>query len=165
MTELLGKILAQVLFILAHSTKAMRERPISESINSVHPFFADYGTETYLKRLMGRRDIEDALQRLDVLTKEEGLMTTARNLAVTHHVDSNVVVMKEVIHNVDGHVTTVKEVIRDVDSNVKEAKELTHQVGINMKVVEGVARDVDDSVKATKDCAWWCSLVLSSFTY
>ena len=36
MTELLGKIMAQVLFILALSTKEMRSRPISVSIYLVH---------------------------------------------------------------------------------------------------------------------------------
>lgn len=80
---------------------------------------------------MGRTDIEDALQRLETLTKEEGLMTAARNLEVTHHVD--------------GKVTTIKEVVRDVDSNVKEAKELTHQVGVHVNVVEGIARNIDNS--------------------
>ena len=80
---------------------------------------------------MGRTDIEDALQRLETLTKEEGLMTAARSLEVTHHVD--------------GKVTTIKEVVCDVDSNVKEAKELTHQVGVHVNVVEGVARNIDNS--------------------
>jgi len=97
MTELLGKIMAQVLSILALSTKTMKERQISESIHSVYPFFVDYGIETLLKKLVGRADIEDAVQRLDSLTKEEGLMTAARNLAVTHHVDDNVTTIQDVV--------------------------------------------------------------------
>lgn len=32
---------------------------------------ADYGTEKFLKRLMGRTDVEDALVQLDMLTREE----------------------------------------------------------------------------------------------
>jgi hypothetical protein len=60
-------------------------------------FFTDYGIETFLKKLVGRADIEDAVQRLDTLTKEEGLMTAARNLAVTHHVDDNVTTIKDVV--------------------------------------------------------------------
>jgi hypothetical protein len=37
-----------------------------------------------MKKLMGRNDIEDALSRLDMLTKEESLMVMMRNLEVTH---------------------------------------------------------------------------------
>ena len=37
-TELLGKVMAQILSILALSTKATRERPISESRNFVMIF-------------------------------------------------------------------------------------------------------------------------------
>jgi len=33
---------------------------------------------------MGKTDVEDALLRLDLLTKEESLMVAARNLEVTH---------------------------------------------------------------------------------
>jgi hypothetical protein len=35
-----------------------------------------------------RPSIEDALQRLDVLTKEKSLMALARNLEVIHHIDT-----------------------------------------------------------------------------
>jgi hypothetical protein len=45
---------------------------------------------------MGRTEVEDALERLDMLTKEETGMTIARNLAVTHVVDGNVRVVEEV---------------------------------------------------------------------
>lgn len=68
-----------------------------------------YGTETFLRRLMGRMHIEAALQRLDALTKEEGLMTAARNL--------------EAIHHVGGNVMTIKGAIFDVDSNLKATKD------------------------------------------
>jgi hypothetical protein len=47
---------------------------------------------------MGRKDIEDAVLRLDVLTKEESLMVMARNLEVTQRIDG---VVHEVARNVD----------------------------------------------------------------
>jgi hypothetical protein len=84
MTELLGNIMAQVLSILALSTKAMKERRISELMDSIFLSLADYVAEKFLKRLVGRKDVEDALVRLDTLTKEEALMTAARNLEVAH---------------------------------------------------------------------------------
>jgi hypothetical protein len=101
-TELLGKTMAQILSILTLSTKAIKERRISELVYSLLPFETDCDSETFLKRLIGRRDIEDALLRLDSLTKEESLMALARNLEVTHRIDT---------------------VIRDVDDNVKTTKD------------------------------------------
>ena len=102
LTELLGMIMAQILSILALSTKAMTERRISESIDSLCPFLADYDLETFLKTLVGRKEVEDALLRLDSLTKEESLMAVTRNLEATHCVD---------------------RILRGVDDNVKTAKE------------------------------------------
>jgi hypothetical protein len=127
MTLLLGKIMAQVLSILALSTKEMKEKRISKSISSIFSSIADHETEKFMKRIAGRTDVEDALQRLDILTKEECLMTAARNLEVTHRVDVNVMATQEVTHRVE-------EVIHDVDGNVKETKELTRDVHDNVKV-------------------------------
>ena len=119
MTILLGKIMAQVLSILALSTKEMKEMRISGSIRQIFSFMADYDTEKFMKRIVGRTDVEDALQRLDMLTKEECLMTAARNLEVTHRVDVNVMATQDAIHEVDGNVKETKELTRDVRDNVK----------------------------------------------
>ena len=94
MTELLGKIMAQVLSILALSTKAMKDRRISGCVCLTSSFEADYDSEKFIKRLLGRTEVEDALRRLDALTKEESLLTATRILAVTHHVDDNVQVIR-----------------------------------------------------------------------
>ena len=100
MTLLLGKIMAQILIVLAFSTKEMKERRISMYFRLVlsESFVVDYWTEKILKRIVGKTDLEDALQRLDVLTKEENLMTAARNLEVTHRVDNNVTELTRIIH-------------------------------------------------------------------
>ena len=143
MTLLLGKIMAQVLSILARSTKEMKERRISKSMSSIFSFIAYHETEKFMKRIAGRTDVEDALQRLDVLTKEENLMTAARNLEVTHRVDVNVMATQEITHRVDDKVTTIKEAIHDVDGDVKETKELTRDVRDNVITI-------DDNVKVTR---------------
>ena len=85
-TELLGKITAQILSIIALSTTAMTERRTSELVHGLCSFLADYDPEKFLKRLIGRTDVEDALLRLDSLTKEESLMAVAKNLEITHRV-------------------------------------------------------------------------------
>jgi hypothetical protein len=56
--------------------------------------------EKYLKKLVGRTDIEDALKRLDKLTQEEARMATAQVLKVTHAVEDRVL-------GVDDKVATV----------------------------------------------------------
>ena len=83
MTGLLAKILAQVLSVLALSTKEMKVWQISALIYSFFFFLADYGTEKFMKRLVGKTAVEDGLRRLDMLTREESLMTTARTLGIT----------------------------------------------------------------------------------
>jgi cell division protein FtsI/penicillin-binding protein 2 len=103
LTELLGKIMAELLSILAISTREIADRKMSELIHSLSPFLADHGSETFLKRLVGKTGIEDALERLDTLTKEESLMAVTRNLKVTHQVDDNVMAVKGSVHNIDGH--------------------------------------------------------------
>jgi hypothetical protein len=101
LTELLGMIMAQILSVFALSTKAMTEKRISALTNLLCSHLSDYDTETFLKIQVGR-GVEDALLRLDSLTKEESLMAVARNLEATQFVD---------------------RIVRSVDSNVKAAKE------------------------------------------
>ena len=143
MTLLLGKIMAQVLSVLAVSTKEMKEKRISGSIPSTFCFVTDYDTEKFMKRIAGRTDVDDALQRLDMLTKEENLMTAVRNLEVTHRVDANVMATQELTYRVDDKVTTIEEIIHDVDGNVKETKELTRDVRDNVITI-------DDNFKVTR---------------
>ena len=118
MTLLLGKIMAQVLSVLALSTKEMKEKRISGSILLSFCFMADYDTEKFMKRIAGRTDVDDALQRLDMLTKEESLMMAARNLEIIHRMDANVMATQELTQRVDGNVKETKELTRDVRDNV-----------------------------------------------
>ena len=121
----------------------------------------DYGVEKFAKSLMGAKVVEDALERLDMLTKEENLMTAARNLEVSHHVDVNVKATKELTHQVDDNVkaiqevtyrvddkvTRIEQVVHDVDGNVKAAKEFTHHVHENVVSIKEDSRNVNDNVK------------------
>ena len=52
-TELLGKIMAQILFILPLSTKAMTERRLSE-LTRVQYSLTDYVSEKFFKKLIGK---------------------------------------------------------------------------------------------------------------
>jgi hypothetical protein len=46
--------------------------------------------EKFVKKLLGRNDIDDALKRLDSLTIEEARMAIAEILKVTNRVDNKV---------------------------------------------------------------------------
>jgi hypothetical protein len=70
LTELLGKIMAHLLFILAVSTKTMAENETSELIRSFFYPLIDRGSVKFLKRLMRRTNVENTLQRLDLFTKD-----------------------------------------------------------------------------------------------
>ena len=65
----------------------------------------------YVKRLVGRTDIEDALGRLDRLTQDEVRMAAAQGLKATHEVDDKV-------QGVDNKVRGVDDRVRDVDDKI-----------------------------------------------
>jgi hypothetical protein len=85
-------------------------------------------SEKYVKKLVGRTDIEDALKRLDKLTQEEARMATAQILNVAHTIDERVV-------GVDDRVAGVEEMVAGVDSRVAGVDERVGTVGDKVDVV------------------------------
>ncbi|KAH9016400.1 hypothetical protein EDB83DRAFT_230808 [Lactarius deliciosus] len=71
MTDIIVKIMVEVLVILAISTKEVKQGR----------------TKKYLKKLAGRAELEDALKRLDKLTQEEARMAAAQLLKIAHNVE------------------------------------------------------------------------------
>ena len=74
--------------------------------------------EKYLKKLIGRTEIEDALKRLDKVTQEEARMATVQILRVTHTVDENVRGVRDEVLGVDNRVTRVDDSVARVDDRV-----------------------------------------------
>jgi predicted glycoside hydrolase/deacetylase ChbG (UPF0249 family) len=113
LTELLGKIMAQLLTILALSTKAVTDTQISELSHSLCLSFLVFtrNTEKFLKKLARRKEVEDAISRLDALTREENMMTVARNMN-----------LEVTPYRVDGNIETTKVVSAEIDDDVKMAK-------------------------------------------
>jgi hypothetical protein len=70
--------------------------------------------EKYVKKLIGKTDLEDALKRLDKLTIEEALMATAEVLKMTHAIDEGVVEVKEQVLVVDDRVAGVDDKVTEV---------------------------------------------------
>jgi ElaB/YqjD/DUF883 family membrane-anchored ribosome-binding protein len=68
-------------------------------------------TEKYFKKLIGKRDVEDALQRLDTLTQEEARMAQAELLNITHNI-------QECVKGVDDQVQDVTTKVQIVEDKV-----------------------------------------------
>ena len=79
---------------------------------------ADRGSEKILKKLVGRTEVEDALSRLNMLTKEESLMAMVRNLEVAHHIDG---VVHDIDINVKGTWKGIEGVARGVDNGTQHS--------------------------------------------
>ena len=65
--------------------------------------------EKYLKKLIGKTDLEDALKRLDKLTNEEARMVTAQVLEATHTVEDRVLDVDNRVAGVDNHVKAIDD--------------------------------------------------------
>ncbi|KAI9434177.1 hypothetical protein H4582DRAFT_809833 [Lactarius indigo] len=100
MKETIEKIMVEVLGIFGIVTKEMKQGR----------------TKRYLKKLIGRRDVEDALVRLDRLTQQEAQMAIVEVLKVTHDV-------KDGVQTVGEQVQTVGEQVQGVDDKVNLAVE------------------------------------------
>jgi archaellum component FlaC len=98
----------------------------------------------YLKKLIGRTKIEDALKRLEKLTNEEVQMATAQLLKATHTVDDRVRVVENKVLDVENKVTGVDDRVAGVDDRVARVDEGV--TGVNERVA-----GIDDYVKAIDD--------------
>ena len=111
MTSVIIMIMVEVLTILGIATKEMRQRRSSESINIYQSFLTYISLEKFLKKILGKNDIEDVLKRLDTLTQEEARMATAEILKVTRYVSD------QVARLVDGAQDSVSPAILCIPEN------------------------------------------------
>ncbi|KAF8262499.1 hypothetical protein EI94DRAFT_1808676 [Lactarius quietus] len=118
MKDIIMKIMVKVLGIFAIVMKEMKQGQAKK----------------YLRKLIGRRDIEDALGRLDRLMQEEAQMATAQVLKVTHHVEDGVKTVTKGVRQVDDKIKGIGDKVKDVDNKVNLAiegftpKELTQPI-------------------------------------
>ena len=165
MKDIIVKIMAEVLSILGIVTKEVKQGRTSMS------FFVDISptidlfAEKYLKRLIGRRDIENALQRLDKLTQEEVRRAVAEALVIARGIDDKVKVMNEKVDGVDERMKVVDCKVESIDHTAKgvdhrvegidyKVKAIGHHVKGVGHVVKGIDRKmegVDDTVKGIDD--------------
>ena len=95
MTEMVVKILVELLSTLALATKQIKEGKTSESVfGEVLYYLTRLNAEKLIKKLLGEKDVEAVLQRLDRLTMDEARITAAETLEVVHGLFKN---MKKVM--------------------------------------------------------------------
>ena len=116
MKDIMVKIMIEVLGIFGIVTKEMKQGRASEFTPDATLNITDRALEKFVKKLIGRRDIEDALSRLDILTQEEARMATVQVLKVAHRVEHGV-------ESVGDQVIGINNKVRDVDDKVNLAIE------------------------------------------
>jgi hypothetical protein len=95
MTDIVVRIMLEVLSVLALATKQMKQGRFSEwAITHTFPM-AQCAAEKFAKKLLGDSEIEAVLQRLDRLTQDEARMTVAQTLGVVHGLVGNMKVVME----------------------------------------------------------------------
>ena len=94
-------------------------------------------------KLIGKKDVEGALKKLDRLTQEEARMAAAQLLKVANTIDNRVEGIADNVLVVDNRLVGVDERINDVDEHVACVDE--RMVGVDDRM-----KDVHDDVNQIK---------------
>ncbi|KAI9429697.1 hypothetical protein H4582DRAFT_2134410, partial [Lactarius indigo] len=133
MTDIIVKIMVEVLSILGIVTKEIGQGR----------------TRKYLKKLVGRKEVEDALQRLDALTQEEARMAAAETLAITRGIDDRVKDIDDKVKDVDEKMEIVDERVQVVDLKVGGIDSKVQTVDSKVQTVDHKVGSVIQGVKDT----------------
>ena len=93
MAEISVKIMVELLSVLALATKQVKQGRFSAQIHLFDMRKLIVCAEKFAKKLLGEREIEGVLRRLDRLTQDEGRLTMAQTLEVVHGLVNNVKVV------------------------------------------------------------------------
>jgi hypothetical protein len=115
MTGAIVGVMVEVLCVLAIATKEITQNRASELTRCDRSTLsAQCSAEMFLKKLVGRRDIENALQRLENMTLEETRMTGAETLKAVRSIDNKV-------GGVEGILQGVTDMLQGVGDKVKNS--------------------------------------------
>ena len=95
MTDIIIKIMVELLSVLALATKQIKQGRFSKHAVTYPLIVAQCTTEKFAKKLLGDSEIESVLQRLDRLTQDEARTTVAQTLGVVHGLVGNMKVVME----------------------------------------------------------------------
>ena len=117
-TDVMVKIMSELLGIFAIATRQIGRMSWSGLIPNTMLPIADRDSEFIPRKLIGRRDIDEGLSRLDGLTPE-ALMATAQVLKVVHNVKGGVEIVDGQVKGVSDQVKVVGDQVIGVDDKVK----------------------------------------------
>ena len=146
MTDVIVKIMIEVLSILAIATKEIKQGRSSEPIDVNKLLFAHLSSEKFLKKLLGKNNIEDALKKLDTLTMEEARLAIAETLKVTNRVDGKVDKVDDTVNRVDDKVDNVDDKVGKVDTRVGKVDDKVDKVDDKVDKVDDKVDKVDNKV-------------------
>jgi len=95
MTDIIVKILLELLSVLSLATKQIKKGRLSKRFVIHKPPVVQYVIEKFTKKLLGESEVEAVLQRLDRLTRDEARITVAQTLNVVHGLVNNTRVVME----------------------------------------------------------------------
>ncbi|KAF8485996.1 hypothetical protein DFH94DRAFT_163923 [Russula ochroleuca] len=147
MTDAIVKVMVEVLRILAIATNEIKQNRAKK----------------FLKKLVGRTDIEDALQRLEKVTLEEARMAGAEAQKAIHGVGNQVgdkvdgvqdtlKVVEDKMKGVEGMLQGVGDILQEIGNKVitgveKTGQQLTNDFDKNAHGVDDEMRSIDDTVQ------------------
>jgi peptidoglycan hydrolase CwlO-like protein len=108
-------------------------------------------SETFFKNLFGKKDIEDALKKLDALTMEEARMAIAETLKVVNRVDIKVDKVDEKLDKVDVTVITVENKVDKVDNKVDNVDYKIDKMDDKVDKVDDTVGRMDDTISRVDD--------------
>ncbi|KAF8258451.1 hypothetical protein EI94DRAFT_1707997 [Lactarius quietus] len=132
MTDMMVKIMIEVLDILATATKEMNQSRFKK----------------FLKKVAGSTKLEDGLQKLDKMTNEEVKMANAEILRLSQNIDENVKGVDKKVQGVGNQVKDVDKNVQAVNKDVQVVSEQVQGVDENVKVIEEKVQVVIDGVQA-----------------
>jgi hypothetical protein len=139
MVDTITAIMVEVLNFIGIATKEMKQCRTSKPLPYRQVPADKSFAAKYLKKLMGKNDIEDTLKRLDRLTQEEARMAAAQLLGVTNTIDTRVWGIGDNLLVIDNRVTDVDDRVACIDDRVACVDDRVKDV------------DVDDKVKVVDD--------------
>ena len=137
MTDAIVKVMVEVLRILAIATKEIKQNRASElTFSDRSTLSANCSSEKFLKKIMGRKEIEDALQRLEKVTVEEARMAAAEALKAIHGIGNQV----------GGEVHGVHDALKVVEDRMRGVESMLQGVGDRLQGVNDRVKDIGNKV-------------------
>ena len=107
--------------------------------------------EKYVKKLVGRTEMEDALKKLDKLTQEEARMAAAQNLKATHAVDERLKGVVDTVEAIDNKMVRVDDLVVGVNDRVADVDNRVADVNDRVAVVDDQVANVNERVVTVDD--------------